>query len=141
MGVFSTNLSEIGAGALISASHISDLYNVLTGNIREDVTVSGSITVIGDLTATLTGTATTASYVENAVSASNSILAETASFYNGNEVSSISASFNYINISDVFIANGSIFFYTASLPTSDPGVLNQIWRSGSYLMISTGSGS
>jgi hypothetical protein len=81
MGVFSTNLTEIASGGLISSSHASDLYGVLSGSIREDVIISGSFTV----------------------------------------------------------SEGTILFYTASLPTSDPAVNGQLWRSGSYLMISTGS--
>ena len=50
-------------------------------------------------------------------------------------------SFNYVNVSSTFITQGTVFMYTASLPTTNPGVVNQLWRSGSYLMISTGSGS
>ena len=81
MGVFTTNQSEITNGALIKENHVSDLYGVLSGSIREDVVISGSLT----------------------------------------------------------ISQGNILFYTASLPTSDPAVNGQLWRSGSYLMISTGS--
>lgn len=149
MGVFSTNLSEISAGALISASHTSDLYNVLSGNIREDVVISGSLTVIGDLAGNLQGTAATASYVLNAVTASyvesasyalNSTSSSFASYVSGSEIYATSGSINYVNVLDIFITKGTVLMYTASLPEIDPEVNGQLWRNGSYLMISTGSG-
>ena len=81
--------------------------------------------------------AATASYVVNAVSASFST---TASYVTGSAVRTTSGSFTTVSVTSNLIAQGTIFMYTASLPTSDPIVVNQLWRSGSYLMISTGSG-
>jgi hypothetical protein len=116
MGVLDTNRSQIVNGGLISASFVSDLYDVLTGNISDSITIAGGIT--GNLTG----------------------IAATASFYNGSTISSSTASFEHVTVTDTFIAQGTIFFYTASLPESDPNLMGQLWRSGSYLMISTGSG-
>lgn len=142
MGVLSNNRAQIVSGGLISASFVSDVYDVLTGNSLEDVSISGSLSVTGSLIADLTGTASTASYVEtaqtasyilNAVSASYS---ETSSFYSGDSITTTSGSINYVTVSDTFITNGTVLMYTASLPTTDPGVSGQLWRSGSYIMIS-----
>lgn len=82
--------------------------------------------------------AVTASYVRNAESAS---YATTSSYLTGSIAQTTTGSFNYVNVSSTFITQGTVFMYTASLPTTNPGVVNQLWRSGSYLMISTGSGS
>lgn len=153
MGVLNTNRSQIVAGGLISASFVKDLYDVFTGNVTESVSISGSLIVTGSITGSLYGTATTASYVLNGVSSSyaatasyvaNSIsssYAVTSSYVSGSSVRTISGSFNYVSVSTNFITQGTVFMYTASLPTTDPAVVNQLWRSGSYLMISTGSGS
>lgn len=152
MGVLNTNRSQIVAGGLISASYVSDLYDVLTANTKEIVSFSGSVSVTGSFIGNLTGTAATASYVLNSVSSSYSTTASyanssltasyssTASLVNG-YVNVTSGSFVYVNVSSKFITQGTVFMYTASLPTTDPAVVNQLWRSGSYLMISTGSGS
>jgi lipoprotein signal peptidase len=115
MGVLDINRAQIVNGGLISASFVSDLYDVLTGNISDSITITGGIT--GNLLG----------------------IAATASYYNGQSISSNTASFNYVNVSDTFIVEGTIFFYTASLSETDPGINGQLWRSGSYLMISTGS--
>ena len=64
MGVIRDNRTSIVAGGLISASYVSDVYNVLTANSVEDIVLSGSLSISGSLTAaTLTGTANSASYV------------------------------------------------------------------------------
>jgi hypothetical protein len=153
MGVLNTNRSQIVAGGLISASFVKDLYDVFTGNVTESVSISGSLNVTGSIIGSLTGTATTASYVLNAVSSSyaatasyvaNAVSASfstTASYVTGSAVRTTSGSFTYVSVTSNFITQGTVFMYTASLPTSDPAVVNQLWRSGSYLMISTGSGS
>lgn len=153
MGVLNTNRSQIVAGGLISASFVKDLYDVFTGNVTESVSISGSLIVTGSITGSLLGTATTASYVLNAISSSyaatasyvsnaiSSSYATTSSYVSGSSVRTITGSFNYVTVSSNFITQGTVFMYTASLPTTDPAVVNQLWRSGSYLMISTGSGS
>ena len=84
MGVLNTNRSQIVAGGLISASFVKDLYDVFTGNVTESVSISGSLIVTGSITGSLLGTATTASYVLNAISSS---YAATAS-YVSNAISS-----------------------------------------------------
>ena len=146
MGVIRNNRTSIVAGGLISASYVSDVYDVLTANAVEDIVFSGSLGVSGSLTADLTGTANTASYVILAQSASYVNTAQTASYVvnaisssymSGSSVTANSASINYVSVTSKFISEGTAFIYTASLPTTDPSVNGQLWRSGSYLMIST----
>jgi hypothetical protein len=150
MGVLDDNRSQIVNGGLISASFVSDLYDVLTGNTLQDVSISGSLNITGSLIGDLTGTADTASYVtlsqtasyvETAQTASYVANAISASYMSGSSVTATSASINRLDVSETFIANGTILFYTASLPTTDPGVNGQLWRSGSCLQISLGTGS
>ena len=142
MGVLNTNRLQIVAGGLISASFVSDLYDVFTGNVTESVSLTGSLNVTGSIIGTLTGTSTTASYVLNAISSSYSTTASyvsnaiSASYITGSSVNSISGSFSYVSVTNNFITQGTVFMYTASLPTTNPGIANQLWRSGSYLMIS-----
>ena len=137
MGVLSTNRTQIVAGGLISASYVSDIYDVLTGNTFDAVSISGSLNVTGSIIGNLTGTATTASYSFNAISSS---YATSSSYVSGTTVDAVSSSIQYINVTSTFITQGTVFMYTASLPTTDPINNGQIWRSGSYVMISTGSG-
>ena len=141
MGVIRNNRTNIVAGGLISASYVSDVYDVLTANAVEDIVLSGSLGVSGSLTANLTGTADTASYVTLAQTASYVVNAVSSSYMSGSSVTSVSASINYVSVTSNFIAQGTAFIYTASLPITDPATQGQLWRSGSYLMISTGSGS
>ena len=49
MGVIRDNRTNIVAGGLISASYVSDVYNVLTHNAVEDIVLSGSLGVSGSL--------------------------------------------------------------------------------------------
>tara|TARA_R110000796_G_scaffold52779_4_gene124283 strand:+ start:1108 stop:1548 length:441 start_codon:yes stop_codon:yes gene_type:complete len=146
MGVIRTNRTSIVAGGLISASYVSDVYNVLTANAIEDIVLSGSLSVSGSLTAnTLTGTANTASYVITssidgitnyiANSQTSSMTVASASFVSGSSITVVSASIDRLDV------QSGIVFITGSLPVADPAVSGQLWRSGSYLMISTGSGS
>ena len=146
MGVIRTNRTSIVAGGLISASYVSDVYNVLTANAIEDIVLSGSLSVSGSLTAnTLTGTANTASYVITssidgitnyiANSQTSSMTVASASFVSGSSITVVSASIDRLDV------QSGIVFITGSLPVADPTVSGQLWRSGSYLMISTGSGS
>tara|TARA_R110000751_G_scaffold3904_2_gene18231 strand:- start:9 stop:449 length:441 start_codon:yes stop_codon:yes gene_type:complete len=146
MGVIRTNRTSIVAGGLISASYVSDVYNVLTANAIEDIVLSGSLSISGSLTAnTLTGTANTASYVITssidgitnyiANSQTSSMTVASASFVNGSSITVVSASIDRLDV------QSGIVFITGSLPVADPVVSGQLWRSGSYLMISTGSGS
>lgn len=136
MGVIRNNRTNIVSGGLISASYVSDVYDVLTANAVEDIVLSGSLGVSGSLTANLTGTADTASYVITAQTASYVVNAISSSYMSGSSVTATSASINYVEITSKFISQGTAFIYTASLPTSDPSVNGQLWRSGSHLMIS-----
>ena len=142
MGVIRDNRTNIVAGGLISASYVADIYNVLTHNAVEDIVLSGSLGVSGSLTAaTLTGTADTASYVlsgsvdgiTNYVrnSQTSSMTVATASYVTGSNISVASASIDRLDV------QSGIVFITGSLPTTDPSNPGQLWRSGSYLMIST----
>ena len=145
MGVIRNNRTNIVAGGLISSSYVADVYNVLTANAVEDIVLSGSLSVSGSLTvATLTGTANTASYVisssidgitnyiRNNQTASMSVsTAATASYVTGSNIFVASASINRLDV------QSGIVFITGSLPTTNPGNPGQLWRSGSYLMIST----
>ena len=145
MGVIRDNRTNIVAGGLISASYVADVYNVLTANAVEDIVLSGSLSVSGSLTAaTLTGTAASASYIlsgsvdgiTNYVrnNQTSSMTVATASYVTGSMGTSISitsASIDRLNV------QSGIMFITGSLPTSDPSTPGQLWRSGSYLMIST----
>ena len=174
MGVFSTNLEEITSGGLISSSHASDLYGVLSGSIREDVVISGSFTISAgpivflsgsatqfvvteSIHTTLTSTSASISNIYNNVTIQSASISHNATDFTVNgtgsadrievgnssltdtTLTSTSASISYASVTDKFISEGTILFYTASLPTSDPAVNGQLWRSGSYLMISTGS--
>ena len=150
MGVIRDNRTSIVAGGLISASYVSDVYNVLTGNTVENIAFSGSVDITGSLIGTLTGTASTASYVTTAQTASYVTTSQTASYVensisssytSGSNVITTSGSIQYLQVTSKFISEGTAFIYTALLPAADPTVNGQLWRSGSYLMISTGSGS
>jgi hypothetical protein len=118
MGVLSDNRAQITAGGLISASFVSDLYNVLTGNTVENLSLSGSVNITGSLIGTLTGTATTASYVLNAVSASYSIsssVASTSSF-------AVTASYSTTAVTSSFVSS-TLTFKTGSLSAVINGAL------------------
>ncbi len=90
--------------------------------------------------------AETASYVRNAISSSYSLTSSyvdnaiSSSYVSGSEIYVTSGSINYVNVLNTFIAQGTVLLYTASLPETDPAFNGQLWRSGSFLMISTGSG-
>ena len=93
MGVLSNNYAQIVPGALISASYVSDLYDVLMGSESENVKISGSIALTGSLIATTGVTASLMGTASWAISASSAVSALTASY-------AISASYiNYINSS------------------------------------------
>ena len=61
MDVIRDNRTNIVAGGLISASYVSDVYNVLTANAVEDIVLSGSLGVSGSLDVTGAFTQTGAS--------------------------------------------------------------------------------
>jgi len=103
----------------ITSASISNIYNNVT---IESASISHNAT---DFTINGTGSA-------DRIEVGSSSVTDTT-------LTSTSASISYASVTDKFISEGTILFYTASLPTSDPAVNGQLWRSGSYLMISTGS--
>lgn len=95
MGVLSNNYAQIVPGALISASYVSDIYNVLMGDEPESIILSGSLTISGSTISTLGFTGSLHGTSSWAVSSSRATLATTASY-------AISASYiNYINSSSI----------------------------------------
>ena len=137
MGVLSNNRVNLVPGALISSSYMSDIYDVLSGQIKENIVISGSLVVTGSsiitsgVTASLFGTsswAITASYALNAASASytstiqyitsSSIadLAYTASYYNDSHLLP-KATFNSLT-SSMSVATASYYNDSHLLSTS-----------------------
>jgi hypothetical protein len=120
MGVLSNNYAQIGPGALISASYVSDIYDVLMGTEREDIAISGSLNVTGSIYGNLTGTASNSISSSFAVSASyalnseNSIFAETAS-YSTSASFAETASYSIIHVESI---TSSSFAETASFALS-----------------------
>jgi hypothetical protein len=93
MGILSNNYAQIIPGALISASYVSDIYDVLMGTEPESIILSGSLTITGSVLSTTGFTGSLYGTSSWAISASRSISAVTASY-------AISASYiNYINSS------------------------------------------
>ena len=119
MGVLSTNNAQITSGGLISASFVSDVYNVLTGATADTVVISGStvnhgLSVSGDLTGTasIATSAETSSYVSGSSVDGSVALATT----------STSASFATTAVSASFVAN-TLTFQTGTLSTVVNGAL------------------
>ena len=127
MGVLNTNRAQITSGGLISASFVSDLYNVLTGNQVETVvisgstaahtlSISGSLNVSSGITGSLLGSATSASYVDTANTASHVLAANVVG-----TVTSASAAVSAVTASHV--ANALSFESLTTLPTVVNGAL------------------
>jgi hypothetical protein len=76
MGVLSNNYAQIIPGSLISASYVSNIYDVLLGAATESIKITGSLTVTGSITSTV-GFYGTAS---NSVSSSYAVNCTTASY-------------------------------------------------------------
>jgi len=97
MGRIRTNKQYIVPGALISASYVSDLYDLVTANIYEDSALSGSLSVTGSIYGRLTGTAsfaTSATSASYAVSSSFSSRALSSSYAPNTGVTKIVAGTN-----------------------------------------------
>ena len=120
MGVLSTNRTQITSGGLISASFVSDLYNVLTGNTNENVIISSSLGITGSLnvesgitgslSGSVTGLATSASYVA-------------AGNVDGTVSNATSASFATKAVTSSFVSSTLTFGTGSSLPTVVNGAL------------------
>jgi len=152
MGVFSTNIAEITSGGLISSSHASDIYGVLSGSIREDFQLSGSLIVTGSVsfqTANISNltssivTITTATVTSASIgNITNNIgFAGTASMSDvtTNTFTTMGAAITSGSVGRLVIS-GSLLIYTGSIPVTDPNVAGAVWASGSqkFLMLSTG---
>lgn len=92
MGVFSNNRPHVVPGALISSSYVSDIYDVFTGQLRENVVVSGSLVISGSSIITSGVTASLFGTSSWAVTASHALNSKTASFAQ-NSNNAITASF------------------------------------------------
>jgi len=128
MGIFSTNINEIQDGGLISASHIENVYELLSGSLHEDYVLSGSVTISDDTQLTFNSSSGNYTFISSSTTISSSI-------------ESVDV-LNYINVSGSLSATSlNVLIETGSLPTTDPNVNGQLWRSGSFMMISIGTGS
>ena len=142
MGVLNTNRAQITSGGLISASFVSDLYNVLTGNEVETVvisgstaahtlSISGSLNVSSGITGSLLGSATSASYIAGGnvdgtvTSASISTTAVTASYIvAANVIGTVtSASAAISSVTASYIDSTLTFGTGSSLPSAENGML------------------
>ena len=167
MGRIRSNKQYIVPGALISASYVSDLYDLVTGNIFEDSALSGSLSVTGSIYGTLIGTASWAQSSSKAISAS---FATSASYAPNTGVTKIiagdnitispitgigvvtisggttgssdfvvnSGSANYLSVPTKLVIGGTVFVDLGDFPTTDPHVAGQLWRSGNFVMVSLG---
>jgi len=134
MGVLSTNRSQITAGGLISASFVSDLYNVLTGNTKEDVILSGSLNVTGSIIGTITTAsfATTASYY---IETDPIFVAKSGSF--ATTGSNIFTTTQTISSSSIVLSqvSSSLNFSDDSEAATGGVPLGGLYRSGSFVLI------
>ena len=138
MGVLSTNRAQISSGGLISASFVSDVYDVLTGAtsdtpvITGTLSVSGSLTVstnvVGSFTGSLQGTATSASFATTSsyVSATNVdgtvANASTASYVAAANVDGTVANATTA-VSASFVTSTLVFKQLTTLPAAVNGAL------------------
>ena len=139
MGVLSTNRAQITSGGLISASFVSDVYDVLTGATADTVVISGSTTnhglsisgslnvsstisasyITGSFTGNITGDVTgniTGDVVGDLTGTSSfATMASTASYVS-------SASFATTAVTASYISN-TLTFQTGSLGTAINGAM------------------
>ena len=165
MGRIRTNKQYIVPGALISASYVSDLYDLVTGNIYETTALSGSLAVTGSIYGTLVGTASWAQSSSRAISASYAPNTGVTKIIAGSNISITptsgvgqvtisstggggttgsgdfavnSGSANYLAVPDTLSIEGKAFVDLGTLPTEDPHNAGQLWRSGNFVMVSLG---
>ena len=115
MGVFSNNRPHVVPGALISSSYVSDIYDVFTGQLYENVVVSGSLVISGSSIITSGVTASLFGTSSWAVTASHALNSETASFAQ-NSLNAITASFALHTNTIDYVVSSSVanLAYTAS---------------------------
>jgi hypothetical protein len=146
MGILSTNRAQLTSGGLISASFVSDVYDVLTGATAETIVVSGSSTNHGlSISGSLNvSSAISASYITGSITgnitgnltgtSSFATLSSTASYVSGSDVDGIvssattattatSASFATTAITASYVANTLTFNTGSSLPSAVNGQL------------------
>ncbi len=138
MGVFSNNRPYIVPGAVISSSYVSDIYDVLTGQTVESVSISGSLIITGSsritsgVTASLFGTsswAVTSSYAlnaksssfaqssSNAVTSSYALRANTVEYITSSSIADLATTASYA-------LNSLSASYAPSTPTSWSDIYN-----------------
>jgi hypothetical protein len=123
--VFIPNIDQVSQSFTVESWHVSQSIDAFTGASDYDITISGSLTVIGPTVGSFTGSlqgtsswannAITASYVLNAVSASFSSTAsyvqnaQTASYVLNAVSSSFSSTASYVNpLNQTVILTGSL---------------------------------
>ena len=131
MGVLSTNRNQIIPGGLISASFVSDLYNVLTGNVYDNIQISGSLNVTGSIIGIITTASYALNYIEKdpvfssksgsyATTGSNTFTTTQTISSSSIVLSQVSSSLNFDN--DASAAIGGV-------------PLGGLYRSGSFVLI------
>ena len=150
MGKLSSNRAQIVAGGLISASFVSDLYDIFTGAVTESVQLTGSMKITGSMivtqgvTASLQGTASwsnngvTASYVS--LVAGPNIIINT----NGTNYEITGSPFTYQTDSASFasritINSSSIALLSSSFLTDSASFDSRITTNSSSIAILSGS--
>jgi hypothetical protein len=137
MGVLQNNYAQIVPGALISASYVSDLYDVLTGNEPEDVTISGSFIVSGSaistvgFTGSLQGTASFSISSSYALSSSYAVSASYAPFSDSASVSTTSVSSSYATLAQTALTASYVLFIDSS-SAADTSISASYALSASY---------
>ena len=123
MGVLANNNAQIIPGALISASYVSDIYNVLLGvatesiSLRGTLSVTGPVSVIGTISATsgfngsLIGNASTSTSASYAVNCTTASYARTASYLTATNILTITP----LNPLPINVLTGT-FAVSASIP-------------------------
>lgn len=137
MGVLQNNYAQIVPGALISASYVSDLYDVLTGNEPEDVTISGSFIVSGSaistvgFTGSLQGTASFSISSSYALSSSYAVSASYAPFSDSASVSTTSVSSSYATLAQTALTASYVLLIDSS-SAADTSISASYALSASY---------
>jgi hypothetical protein len=137
MGVLQNNYAQIVPGALISASYVSDLYDVLTGNETEDVIISGSFVISGSAMSTvgfigsLQGTASFSISSSYTVSSSYAISASYAPYTDSASVSLLATSASYANIATTALTASYVLFIDSS-SAADTSISSSYAISASY---------
>jgi hypothetical protein len=128
----SGNKPQIISGALISASFVSDIYDVLDGTSAENISLTGNTSVTSlSATGSLLGTSSFSLLADNSISSSYAVTASYASTYGTIFTSSIAETASFLDATQLQLEP------VDTLPLNPPnGVLSV---SGSNLYFSTGS--